>query len=158
MLFALVRIQHGTTSFSTIFKASAANGLPTTALLLLAFLCSFASFTICMIFVALSLLSWIISGLRTAQLVCPDSNSGTFALMYFVGVVLIIIVSYWIIPSLFFNAVGSITANYKGESVILKDIFDEAKKSMAQQNVGNFKEMWDEALGELITQFWHIMY
>lgn len=158
MLFALVRIQHGTTSFSTIFKASAANGLPTTALLLLAFLCSFASFTICMIFVALSLLSWIISGLRTAQLVCPDSSSGTFALMYFVGVVLIIIVSYWIIPSLFFNAVGSITANYKGESVILKDIFDEAKKSMTQQNVGNFKEMWDEALGELITQFWHIMY
>lgn len=165
MLYALVRIQHGEAgeaTFGDIFKASAVNGVPTTALLLLAFLCSFVSAALCVFVIALSMLSWIISGVRTARLVAPNSDSGSFGMMYFVGVVLIIVVAYWVMPTIFFWAVGGITASYMGETATLQSAFDEIKKLMAEEGISGFKELYEKSLEQFytnfITEFWRTMY
>lgn len=162
MLYTLVKIQHGEATFGDIFKVSAANGVPTSALLLLAFLCSFLSVTPCMFFIVLSMLSWIISGVRTARLVAPNSDSGAFGVMYFVGVVLIIVVGYWVIPTIFLWAVGGISASYMGETVTVQSAFDELKKMMVKEDISGFKElygkMFSQAFEELITEFWRTMY
>lgn len=162
MLYALVKIQHGEATFGDIFKASAANGVPTSALLLLAFLCSFFSVTPCVVFIALAMLSWIISGVRTARLVAPNSDSGSFGMMYFVGVVLIIVVGYWVIPTIFLWAVGGITASYMGETATLQSAFDEIKKLMAEEGISGFKELYEKSLEQFytnfITEFWRTMY
>lgn len=78
MLYALVRIQHGKIAFSDSFRASAANGVPTSALLLLSFLLSFISPSLSIACIALAMLAWIISGVRTAQIISPNSSAGTF--------------------------------------------------------------------------------
>ena len=162
MLFLLVRIRHGNASFSDIFKASAANGIPTTALLLLAFLISFVSSAACVACFALAMLSWIISGILTAQIVCPNSSSGTFGLMYFVGVALVILVGCWIIPTVFSWSLGGITASYMGETATLGSAFTEVRKSLAEENISGFKEFYGDALKRLyeesISGFWDTMF
>lgn len=162
MLFILVRLRHGTASFSDIFKASAANGLPTTALLLLGFLLSFASMAACLVCLVLAMLSWIISGTLTAQIVCSDSGSGAFGLMYFVGVALIILVCYWIFPTIFSWAAGGITASYMGETATLENAFTEIRKELAEEDISGFKQFYGDSLKQLfensITGFWEVMF
>lgn len=162
MVFALVRIQDGLADFSDTFKASAANGVPTSVLLLFAFLGSFFSVAACVVFIAMAMLSWIISGVRTVQFLSLNSSSGTFGMMYFVGVVLIIIVGYWVIPPVFGWAVGEITASYQGETATLQRAFHEIEKLMAQENISGFKEFYGRTLKELyessITEFWRTLY
>lgn len=166
MVFALVKIQHGIATFADVFKASAANGVPTTMLLLLAFLASFISTTFCLIFFALAMLSWIISGVITAQLLCPNNSSGSFWLLYFVGVVLILVVGYYVIPPMFGWAVGGITASYMGESITLQSAFDQISKELkdvlSQEDASSIGELFENRFKELLESFvsgiWDTMY
>lgn len=157
VLYALVKIQHGEATFSDIFKASAANGVPTSALLLLSFLLSFVSPVPSILFIALAMLSWIISGVRTAQIVSPNSSTGTFCLLYFVGVVLIIIIGYYVIPPLNLQAIGGITASYMGESIALQDVFDTMTRSLkdelAEEGICNWNEFFSMATRQLFEEF-----
>lgn len=157
MLYALVKIQHGDATFSEIFKASAANGIPTSALLLLSFLLSFISPVPSILFIALAMLSWIISGVRTAQIVSSNNSTGAFCLLYFVGVVLIIVIGYYVIPPLNRQAVGGITASYMGESVALQEVFDTMAKSLktefAEEGVRNWNEFFSMAMRRFFEEF-----
>lgn len=157
MLFALVKIQRGEVTFSDIFKASAANGIPTSALLLLSFLLSFISPVPSILFIALAMLSWIISGVRTAQIVSPNNNTGAFWTLYFVGVVLIIVIGYHVIPPLNGQAVGGITASYMGESIALQDVFDTMSKSlkneMSEEGIRNWNDFFDMAMKQYAEEF-----
>ncbi len=157
MLYALVKIQHGEATFSDIFKASAANGVPTSALLLLSFLFSFVSPVPSILFISLAMLSWIISGVRTAQIVSPNNSTGTFCLLYFVGVVLIIAIGYYAIPPLNRQAVGGITASYMGESIALQEVFDTMAKSLktefAEEGVRNWNEFFSMAMRQFFEEF-----
>ena len=157
MLYALVRIQHGEAAFSDIFKVSAANGVPTSALLLLSFLLSFISPIPGMVFIALAMLSWIISGLRTAQIVSPNSSTGAFCLLYFVGVVLIIFIGYYVIPPLNSQAVGGITASYMGESIALQDVFDTISKNFksefAEEGIRSWNDFFSMAMRQFFEEF-----
>ena len=132
MVFALVRIQKGTTSFKAIFEASSANGILTSALLLVAFVLSFLSLSLCLAFIGLSLFSWMICGVLTAQLLCPDNASGKFWLLYFVGVVLVVIIGYYVIPGLFLKAVGGISVTAMGVTTTLQSAIDGLKSQLAQ--------------------------
>lgn len=158
MLYALVKTQHGNAAFGDIFKTSAANGVPTSALLLFAFLCSFFSSALCVVFVALAMLSWIISGVRTARLVSPNGDSGAFGVMYFVGVVLIIVVGIWIIPTVFLWAVGSINISYMGETVALQSALDAFKEMIADQDISSFGEFFEQLFEATIDAFWSFVY
>lgn len=160
MLYILVRIQHGEAGeamFGDIFKASAVNGVPTTALLLLAFLCSFVSAALCVFVIALSMLSWIISGVRTAQIVSPNSSTGTFCLLYFIGMVLIVVIGYYVIPPLSSQAIGGITASYMGESISLQDVFDTMSKSLknefAEEGIRSWNEFFSMAMRQFFEEF-----
>lgn len=157
MLYALVKIQQGEASFSEIFKASAANGVPTSALLLLSFLFSFISPTPAMVLIGLAMLCWIISGVRTAQIVSPNNSTGTFALLYFVGVALVIVVGYLIIPTLFRQAVGGITASYMGQSIALQDIFNKMSESFksefAEEGIRSMGDFFNMAMKQFFEEF-----
>lgn len=157
MLYALVKIQHGEATFSDIFKASAANGVPTSALLLLSFLLSFISPVPSILFIALAMLSWIISGVRTAQIVSPNNSTGTFCLLYFVGAVLIIVIGYYVISLLNRQAIGGITASYMGESITLQEVFDTMFKSLedkfAEEDVRNWNEFFNMTMRQLFEEF-----
>lgn len=157
MLYALVKIQHGGAAFSDIFKASAANGVFTSALLLLSFLFSFISPMPSLLFIALAMLSWIISGVRTAQIVSPNSSTGTFCLLYFIGVVLIVVIGYYVIPPLSSQAIGGITASYMGESIALQDVFDTMSKSLknefAEEGIRSWNEFFSMAMRQFFEEF-----
>lgn len=149
MVFALASIQGVKVSFSYVFKASAANGILSTALLLLSFLFSFVSAGLCVLFIALAMLSWMICGVLTTQVVCPDAHTGTFWLMYFIGVVLVIVAGYFIVPWLFMRAVGGIDVSYMGRNVNLQSIFDTASSGLNSF----FKELEEEGVTSLGTFF-----
>ena len=132
MIFALVKIQKGSVSIKAIYEASAANGILTSALLLVAFILSFLSINLCIAFLALAGISWMIMGVLTAQLLCQDNVSGKFWLLYFVGVVLVVVIGYYVMPGLFLNAVGSITVTVMGVSQTLQSAIDQAQAALAQ--------------------------
>lgn len=158
MLYALVKIQNDyKMSFSDLFRASAANGVPISALLLLSFLVSFISPAPALILIGLAMLCWIISGVRTARIVSPNNSTGTFALLYFIGVALVILVGYFVIPFLFRQAVGGITASYMGESIALQDVFDTMAKNLkdefAEDGVRNWNQFFSMALRQFFEEF-----
>lgn len=153
MLYVLLIAQKSKVSFSEIFKASAANGVPTSALLLLSFLFSFVSPTPAMVLIGLAMLCWIISGVRTARILSPNSNTGTFALLYFVGTTLVIVVGYFIIPFLYRQAVGGITASYMGQSIALQDIFNKMSESLKSEFVEEGISGWSDFFSMAMKNF-----
>ena len=154
MAFALIKLQHGSTKLSTVYKASASNGVLTSTLLLLSFLCSFVSLKASLVFIALSMISWVICGVFTIQIVCPNSGSGILWLSYFIGVALIVVAGYYAIPPLFLRAVGGINASYMGTTVNLQTLFDAASNQLntALTELGA-ESIWDAIGGQLSGQF-----
>ena len=146
MVFALVKIQKGSVSIKAIFEASAANGILTSALLLVAFIVSFLSVSWCIAFLLLSCISWMICGVLTAQLLCQDNSSGKFWLLYFVGVVLVTVIGYYVLPNLFLNAVGGISVTIMGVSQTIKTYIDQAKMALAQ--AGGWSGILQEMIGD----------
>lgn len=143
--FAMVKIQHGTASILNVYEVSAANGVYTTALLVLAMVFSFFSLQFSMIFLALSLISWIISGVLTVQTVSPGTNTGLFWVLYLVGVVLIIVVGFNIIPRLFIGAVGEIKVTTDGFTMPLKTAMASAIAELEEALTEfNFEDIFDD--------------
>lgn len=169
VVFAIAKIRRGDTSFVTVFKASSANGVATSALLLLAFLGSFVSIPCCLAFIALSMLAWLICGVLTMRQVCPDSESGICWLMYFVGVILVIIAGYYVISSLFIRAAGGISISFMGQTAQLQTLFDTAsnslssfKSELAEEGITSIGTFFSKGLEELIeglvTEFWYELF
>ncbi len=162
MIYVVVRLQRGGPSSAGLFKASAANGILTSILLLLSFLLSFISVKFCVIFIALAMLSWIICGALTLRVVSPNSSSGGAWLLYFVGVILIIVAGYYAIPPLFLRAVGGISASYMGRTLTLQNIFDLASSNinsaLAEMGAGSIMEIFTSQLkngfNEFISEMW----
>lgn len=140
MTYGLAKIQRGSVSFAKAFQVSAANGVLTTALLLLSFLCSYISIALCAAFAALTFFSWIICGVLTVRTVCPNSNSGKFWLLYFVGIVLIVAISFFVIPRMLIYAVGGICVNYMGKTTTLQGALDYAFRMFEGSGA---KNIWD---------------
>ncbi len=139
LLFIMVKIQKGNTSIRAIYEASACNGVLTSLLLLLTFVFSYLSLQMTLAFVVLSLLSWVICGVLTAQIVCPNSNNGLFWIMYFLGVAIIFVAGFKIFPSLLLKAMGGITVGAYGQSLKLKD-------AIGNINLSNITDVLDELM------------
>jgi len=147
MVFLLSKLLGGSASLKAAFEASAANGILPTALLLIAFLLSFASLPLAVGCMVLAALSWVVCGVLTAQLLCGDNVSGKFWVLYFVGVVLVFWLGGMILPNLFLGAVGGITVS-SGNSApfTLKQSIDMLKMHLAQIGgwSGLIRELMDE--------------
>lgn len=139
LLFVMVKIQKGTMSIRAIYEASACNGILTSLLLLLTFIFSLFSIQAALVFVALSLLSWVVFGILTAQIVCPNSNSGLFWFILFLGIAIIFGIGFKLIPALGLKAVGGISVSAYGQSLKLKDV-------MGSINLSNITEALDELM------------
>lgn len=148
MVFILMKLQKGSASLKAVYEASAANGVLPTALLLLTFLASFVSMPFAIVCLILAGLSWVVSGVLTAQLLCPDNVSGRFWALYFVGVVLVFWAAGLILPNLFLNAVGGISVSTMGNPpVTLQQSIDMMKMQVAQ--MGGWSGMFRELLEEI---------
>ncbi len=167
MAFILVKLRHGSATFAGVFKASAANGILTTALLLLSFLFSFFSVKFCFVFMALAVLSWFICGALTLRVVSPNNGAGMLWLLYFVGVALVIVAGYYVLPKLFLQAVGGISASYMGKTLSMQNLFDLASRnisnSLAELDVDGIEEYialsFKDLFNGLISEVWNgIMY
>ncbi len=155
LLFIMVKIQKGTASIRAIYEASACNGALTSILLLLVFLFSFVSLNAALICMVLSLLSWVICGVLTAQIVCPNSNTGLFWILYFVGVVILFAIGFKLIPFLGLKAVGGISVSAStgfgdSRSFKIKDMLDMIKAGMG--SLGELPNL-QEILGGLMEEF-----
>lgn len=128
LLFGLTRIFKSGGSILDVYIANSANSGVTTAILLLAFVCSLFSLGLGLGLVVLACFSAVLFGGLSAQAVCTDQNSGMFWLCYLAGVAVILLVSWWLVPALVMQAVGGITLSMNGESItvgkILKQLED----------------------------------
>lgn len=128
LLFGLTRIFKSGGSILDVYIANSANSGVTTAILLLAFVCSLFSLGLGLGLVVLACFSTVLFGGLSAQAVCADQNSGMFWLCYLAGVAVILLVSWWLVPALVMQAVGGITLSMNGESItvgkILKQLED----------------------------------
>ena len=128
LLFGLTRIFKSGGSILDVYIANSANSGVTTAILLLAFVCSLFSLGLGLGLVVLACFSAVLFGGLSAQAVCADQNSGMFWLCYLAGVAVILLVSWWLVPALVMQAVGGITLSMNGESItvgkILKQLED----------------------------------
>lgn len=153
MTFVLAKIQREETGFLKIFKISAANGVAPSVLLLLSFLFSFFSVKLCIGFMGLAALFWAICGVLTVKIACPSdqSQSGVFWAMYFVGVVLTMIAGFYVMPKLFFKAVGTIAFSYAGRTIELQAILNAATDGL-DSTLNGLKELFSEGLGDLLNE------
>ena len=128
LLFGLTRIFKSGGSILDVYIANSANSGVTTAILLLAFVCSLFSLGLGLGLMVLACFSAVLFGGLSAQAVCADQNSGMFWLCYLAGVAVILLVSWWLVPALVMQAVGGITLSMNGESItvgkILKQLED----------------------------------
>lgn len=147
MVFVLSKLTGGSVGVKAVYQASAANGVLTTAILLLAFLLSFVNVTAGVVFLLLACLSWMVSGVLTAQLVCADNRSGKFWLLYFVGVVLVFWLGNMVLSNLFLGAVGGISVTASGETHTLKEAIDMFKLQLAQ--MGGWSGVIQEMIGDI---------
>lgn len=161
MLFVLVKVQKGDMSIAKVFKANSVNGVLTSLFLVFAYVSSFFSVAFCIVFLALAMLSWMICGVLAASVVSPKKDSGTLWILYFIGIVLVIVGGYYVMPTLFFDAVGSITLSYSGQTLELKTIFETISESLSSEwnNLvakGDFLNSFlEEMFSEIVWEYFH---
>lgn len=104
VLFALTRIFKSGGSLLDMYIANSANGGVTTAILLLAFVCSLFSVGLGLGLVVLACFAAVISGALSAQAVCGDQSSGLFWGCYLAGIAVVLLISWWLVPNLVIQA------------------------------------------------------
>lgn len=125
VLFVLTRIFKSGGSILDMYIANSANGGVTTAVLLLAFLCSLFSMGLALGLVVLACFTAVLFGGLSARAVCGDQDSGLFWLCYLVGVLVVLLVSWWLVPACVVQAMGGITLSMNGESVTIGQIIKQ---------------------------------
>ncbi|MDE7171072.1 MAG: hypothetical protein K2O11_04235, partial [Oscillospiraceae bacterium] len=152
VVFAAAKVQKSTLSLGGAWQVSANNGVLTTALLLLAFLLSFASIPMALAFIALAVLSSIIFGALSVQYACPGSDSGLCWLVYFIGAALVLFIGYKFFPTLLLKAAGGIKLTSGTESVTLGAMLDEAAKNFKQAFSGS---SFTEIIESIFSSAWY---
>ena len=148
VVFALNRLMKGNADIKSVYIASAANGVVTSALLLVSFILSFISLGLAIAILALACISWVIYGVLTAQMLCPDNTTGKFWLLYLVGVAILFIIGYYVLPSFFLNALGGVSISVMGQPTItLKQTIDQIQLALAQS--GGWMNALMEIFGNL---------
>ena len=148
VVFALNRLMKGNADIKSIYIASAANGVVTSALLLVSFILSFISLGLAIAILALACISWVIYGVLTAQMFCPDNTTGKFWLLYLVGVAILFVIGYYVLPSFFLNALGGVSISVMGQATItLKQTIDQIQLALAQS--GGWMNALMEIFGNL---------
>lgn len=124
VLFALTRILKSGGSILDMYIANSANGGVTTVVLFLAFVCAFFSLNVAVGLVVLACFTAVVCGSLSAQAVCGDQSSGMFWLCYLGGMLVILAVSWWIVPPCVIQAVGGITLTLDGSSITIREFLD----------------------------------
>lgn len=106
-LFVLTRIFKSGGSFLGMFIANSANGIIVTALMLVALILSFLSLSIALGLVVMACLSAVLMGGLSARAVCPGQDSGVFLLTYLGCVLVVLIISWLIVPDILLQAVAA---------------------------------------------------
>ena len=124
VLFVLTRILKSGGSILDMYIANSANGGVTTVVLFLAFVCAFFSLNVAVGLVVLACFTAVVCGSLSAQAVCGDQSSGMFWLCYLGGMLVILAVSWWIVPPCVIQAVGGITLSLDGSSITIREFLD----------------------------------
>ena len=124
VLFALTRILKSGGSILDMYIANSANGGVTTVVLFLAFVCAFFSLNVAVGLVVLACFTAVVCGSLSAQAVCGDQSSGMFWLCYLGGMLVILAVSWWIVPPCVIQAVGGITLSLDGSSITIREFLE----------------------------------
>ena len=124
VLFVLTRILKSGGSILDMYIANSANGGVTTVVLFLAFVCAFFSLNMAVGLVVLACFTAVVCGSLSAQAVCGDQSSGMFWLCYLGGMLVILAVSWWIVPPCVIQAVGGITLSLDGSSITIREFLD----------------------------------
>lgn len=124
VLFALTRIFKSGGSILDMYIANSANGGVTTVVLFLAFVCAFFSLNVAVGLVVLACFTAVVCGSLSAQAVCGDQSSGMFWLCYLGGMLVILAVSWWIVPPCVIQAVGGITLSLDGSSITIREFLE----------------------------------
>lgn len=124
VLFALTRIFKSGGSILDMYIANSANGGVTTVVLFLAFVCAFFSLNVAVGLVVLACFTAVVCGSLSAQAVCGDQSSGMFWLCYLGGMLVILAVSWWIVPSCVIQTVGGITLTLDGSSITIREFLE----------------------------------
>ena len=152
MVFALNRLMKGTADIKSIYIASSANGVLTSALLLLCFIFSFFSFGLAFACMGLACISWVVYGVLTAQMVCPGNTTGKFWLLYLVGVVVLCVIGWYVLPGFFLNAVGGISLTIPQMGAFkLQTAIDAMKAGMAAAGGMDLGTIFSGLLQELVS-------
>ena len=124
VLFALTRILKSGGSILDMYIANSANGGVTTVVLFLAFVCAFFSLNMAVGLVVLACFTAVVCGSLSAQAVCGDQSSGMFWLCYLGGMLVILAVSWWIVPPCVIQTVGGITLTLDGSSITIREFLE----------------------------------
>lgn len=124
VLFALTRILKSGGSILDMYIANSANGGVTTVVLFLAFVCAFFSLNVAVGLVVLACFTAVVCGSLSAQAVCGDQSSGLFWLCYLGGMLVILAVSWWIVPPCVIQTVGGITLTLDGSSITIREFLE----------------------------------
>lgn len=124
VLFALTRIFKRGGSILDMYIANSANGGVTTVVLFLAFVCAFFSLNVAVGLVVLACFTAVVCGSLSAQAVCGDQSSGMFWLCYLGGMLVILAVSWWIVPPCVIQTVGGITLTLDGSSITIREFLE----------------------------------
>lgn len=105
MLFVLTRIFKSGGSILDVYIANSVNGVVTTAILLLAFVCSLFSMGLGLGLVMLGCFAAVIFGSLSAQAVCGEQNSGLYWACYLAGVAVVLLISWLLMPNMVLQVV-----------------------------------------------------
>lgn len=109
MLFVLTRIFKSGGSILDVYIANSVNGVVTTAILLLAFVCSLFSMSFGLGLVMLGCFAAVIFGSLSAQAVCGEQSSGLYWGCYLAGVAVVLLISWWLMPNMVLQVVKGLT-------------------------------------------------
>lgn len=90
--FGIAKLCKSKISFKGAYIVTSVNSSLTTILLFLTTVCAFVAPAGTVFFLLLSLFSWIVMGVLTAQFMAPENDSGVFWLLYFAAVTVVFFV------------------------------------------------------------------
>lgn len=140
-------------SLKGIYMGCSINTVVPAGLIFVSFLLSFVSVPLALLAMFIATMSIPVLGVIPAQYYCKNAKDGKFWLIYLLGLVIISVASYYVLPKLIWKAVGTIQlCNPTNQiTVSLKTLFDAVPKDTFLKDF-SWKAVFEEIVEDIVYE------
>ena len=124
LVFAVCKLMGAACTFQDVLIACGAHSVFVTFLLLVTFLLFFVNLQLGIVFLAGTLIAWVVAGVLTVQTLVPDATPAKLWISYIAAALITLVAGYFMAGQAFTGSVREVSISYQGESHTIGEAMD----------------------------------